>query len=115
MKLAEARHSRSNRRCDAGLVGDIAANENRIAAELRLGPCGCCGVFAKHPVDVGNNDLGPLLGEPLGCGTTDAAAAARDESHAPLKSRHVVSSDQFISRPSTVSAARCWAHRAGAE
>ena len=57
----------------------------RIAAARAGGLRGC---FASRRVDVGDDDLGALLGKAFRGGAADAGASARDERHFPGQSRH---------------------------
>jgi hypothetical protein len=74
---------------DAGALGYVAAHEVGVTATVaRAFACGPSCRLAGRLVNIGNDDLGPLLSKSLGRSPADATAAAGYESNLAEEPSH---------------------------
>src|SRR6185312_4070648 len=89
METAEPPDRLGEGRFDIGTLADIAVDEMGIATRIRRArPRRLCRRFPTPDVDLGDDDLGALLGKTLGGRAANAATATRDECNFSRQPRH---------------------------
>src|SRR6185295_19793279 len=89
MESAEPFDRLGESRFDIRTLADIAVDEMRIAARIRRArPCRFCRRFPAPDVDLGDDDLGALLGKTLGSRAPNAATATRNECNFSCQPSH---------------------------